>query len=84
MRQRTMKPEEVEVTTMEGVFAISVSVGKTLNLGNYESARIDIGITQSGVSEKDKTQVLDNLLNYTKCELDRQISEVDRSWPHQE
>lgn len=47
---------------------ISVSYMRTINLGNYESARIQAGITQE-ISEKDQRtdqEIFDNL--FAECE----------------
>ena len=47
---------------------ISVSYSKTVNLGNYESERIQSGITQE-ISENDKRpneEIFDKL--FTECE----------------
>jgi hypothetical protein len=35
---------------------LKYSLGKTINLGNYESARIDIGMEAMSTSEKKETE----------------------------
>jgi len=42
---------------------IKVSIGKTLNLGNYESLRLDVGM-EADTLTRDRTETFNNLVTW--------------------
>lgn len=62
-------------TIQEGKSIVGLSKGLTINLGNFESARINCWISR--VSNDDETEIMDNLVQISDM-LDEQIQyEVD-------
>lgn len=60
-----------ELLTAEALAQVSFSIGYTINLGNYESKRIDIGVTRPCVDEdKEITKVFKALVKDVNEKID--------------
>jgi len=58
---------------------ISISYGKTINLGNYESARFDAGISMEVDIEADDQNVMDDLMQEVNDFVEAEIKAVKES-----
>lgn len=47
---------------------IKVSIGKTINLGNFESLRLDVGL-EGDTLTRDRQDVCDSMVSWIKDEL---------------
>lgn len=52
---------------------VSLSIGRTINLGNYESLRMEVSAEANVGPDVDATFVLDSLEKSIKADLDRRI-----------
>lgn len=52
---------------------VKVNYGRTVNLGNYESTRLDIELSATLTHEDDATMVADELRSQAKLQINRWI-----------
>jgi len=82
-RERKVEPEEL-TEPVESYVTVTVSMGKTMNLGNYESAKVDIGLSQRGVPKSEVASVMEELQAQVRSELESQVDSINgnrKGWP---
>ncbi len=55
---------------------VSVTLGYTLNLGNFQSLRIDLGVVDSKRSNEDDNQAFDRVYKFVEDKLTEKIKEA--------
>jgi hypothetical protein len=56
---------------------IKLALGKTINLGNYQSARIDVGVEADVDDNNLPADIMDELRIFLKSELHKSINNKD-------
>jgi hypothetical protein len=57
---------------------VSVTLGYTLNLGNFQSLRIDIGITDFVRAEENTDQALDRVYDFVEKKVIEKVEEAKK------
>jgi hypothetical protein len=73
-----------ETKKTESKFTLTISMGRTIDLGGYNSGKLHIGVSQSEVAPEDRDATLINLQNYVRNELAALVEIVERemdTWP---
>lgn len=55
---------------------VSVTLGYTLNLGNFQSLRIDLGVVDSKRNNEDNDQAFDRVYKFVEDKLTEKIKEA--------
>ena len=55
---------------------VSVTLGYTLNLGNFQSLRIDLGVVDSKRNKEDDDQAFDRVYKFVEDKLTEKIKEA--------
>ena len=55
---------------------VSVTLGYTLNLGNFQSLRIDLGVVDSKRNNEDDDQAFDRVYKFVEDKLTEKIKEA--------
>lgn len=63
---------------MEVPITVSVSMGATVNIGNYESRRITVGVSYPVDDKKKLGIVMKNIKKYVKDELEKEIEKLKK------
>ena len=58
---------------------VSVTLGYTLNLGNFQSLRVDLAVTDSARNEENVKQAMDRVYAYIESELVSKVKEAKES-----
>lgn len=58
---------------------VSVTLGYTLNLGNFESARLDIGVTDSKRDGENTDQAFERVYAFVEEKLQNKINEAKKA-----
>lgn len=84
-RERKAEPlREDEENPVGSFVTVTISMGKTVNLGNYESAKVDVGLSQRGVPKSEVASVMEELQAQVRSELESQVNSINenrRGWP---
>lgn len=57
---------------------VSVTLGYTLNLGNFQSLRIDIGVTDFVRAEENTDQALDRVYDFVEKKVIEKVEEAKK------
>lgn len=55
---------------------VTVTLGYTLNLGNFQSLRVDIGVTDSRRNDENVNQAFDRIYGFVETKLVEKINEA--------
>lgn len=55
---------------------VSVTLGYTLNLGNFQSLRVDIGVVDSVRNEEDIDQATDRVYDFVESKVVEKVNEA--------
>jgi len=55
---------------------VSVTLGYTLNLGNFQSLRVDLAVTDSARNEENVKQAMDRVYTFVESELVAKVKEA--------
>jgi methyl coenzyme M reductase subunit D len=58
---------------------VSVTLGYTLNLGNFQSLRVDLAVTDSARNEENVKQAMDRVYGFVESELVAKVKEAKES-----
>ena len=58
---------------------VSVTLGYTLNLGNFQSLRVDLSVTDSARNEENVKQAMDRVYGFVESELVAKVKEAKDS-----
>ena len=56
---------------------VSVTLGYTLNLGNFQSLRIDLGVVDSKRNNEDDDQAFDRVYKFVEDKLTEKVKEAE-------
>lgn len=66
-----------ERDNMENETKVNVTLGYTLNLGNFQSLRIDLGVVDSRRDGENIDQAFDRVYNFVETKLAEKIKEAE-------
>ena len=58
---------------------VSVTLGYTLNLGNFQSLRVDLGVVDHTRNDETTKQAMDRVYSYIESELVSKVKEAKES-----
>ena len=58
---------------------VSVTLGYTLNLGNFQSLRVDLGVVDNTRNEENVKQAMDRVYGFVESELIAKVKEAKES-----
>jgi hypothetical protein len=57
---------------------VSVTLGYTMNLGNFQSLRVDLGLVDSVREGEDESVAMDRVYNFVESKLEEKLEEAKK------
>lgn len=57
---------------------VSVTLGYTLNLGNFQSLRVDLGFTDSVKSDETPDQAVERVYKFVESKVEEKVGEAQK------
>jgi hypothetical protein len=58
--------------------SVTVNLGYTLNLGNFQSLRVDLGCTDFVREDEDKDAAMDRVYNFVESQVIQKVTDAKR------